>query len=513
MILRKPYAFLIKHFRKINLVLLLLTIYIFITTLTLQGYAGDYVNANTNVVESILSLLSPLYFFILILILLITLILLYLLKRKDKPIKTYSIVLIEYICVLILSIFLNNYFGDFLINGYDLATARNIRGFVLIFSIPQYFVMLLLVIRTIGLDLNSFGFKHDQDLLANEEDREEVEVDVGFDQDKFKREVRRIFRAVKYFVQEHKIHVAIVSVIVLVILSLFIYRSYSLNKIYSMRQNISSNNYTFNIQNSYITTKDYRGDVLNKGKSYVIIDLDITNELVATRDFDPEKFILYVDDDYYIPTVNYNQRFSDLGPVFEGQDLRAKETANYFLIYEIITPKDSSSFLLKYQDVTNNSRLIRVKLQIKDISQMILRDTKMSPNEMSIPVNETETIKFSISKYEIGTTFPYTYEKCLLNNCPIYGDYTEPASGRKILYMPVNPINTTTKTLLNNFVKYGKMRYVINQKTYSEALISHVTQNYKGNYLYLDVSSKIEDATSIEIVFTIRNNQYVYVVK
>ena len=55
MILRKPYAFLMKHFKKINLVLFLLTVYVFIKTLTLLGLTGDYASGNTIVVDTITS--------------------------------------------------------------------------------------------------------------------------------------------------------------------------------------------------------------------------------------------------------------------------------------------------------------------------------------------------------------------------------------------------------------------------------------------------------------------------
>lgn len=514
MILRKPYAFLMKHFRKINLVLLLLAIFIFISTLTLQGYASSYVKADTSVVDLIVSLLSPLYFFVLILILLITFILFYLLRRKDKPVKTYIFIFIEYIAMFILGIYLHGYFADFLIHGYDLAMARATQGIIRVFMIPQYVVLLLLVIRTIGIDLKSFGFKHDQEFLTNEEDREEVEVEVEFDPDKFKREVRKHFRNISYFVKEHKVQVGIVLSAVLLIISFFTYRHfYVINRVYKMRDEVSSNSYTFSVQNSYITTKDYRGDIVNKGKSYVILDLDITNEVSAVRGFDIQKFILYVDDDYYVPTVNYNQSFSDLGNVYKGVNMLPNESVNYFLIYEINTPKENSSFLLKYQDVSNKSRLLRVKLQIKDISNTVLKEVKNMPNEMSIPVNEKDTLDFSIKSFEIGFGFTYSYERCLVNDCPVYTSYTNPGAGRRILYMRVNPLSGTTQNLIHNFVKYGKMRYVINGTTYSEKLVNHINYLYKGNYLYIDVSDKILDATSIEMVFTIRNNQYVYVIK
>ena len=45
MILRKPYAFLIKHFRLIHLVLSILFLYLLFQTGNINGFFNDFVNA------------------------------------------------------------------------------------------------------------------------------------------------------------------------------------------------------------------------------------------------------------------------------------------------------------------------------------------------------------------------------------------------------------------------------------------------------------------------------------
>lgn len=514
MILRKPYAFLMKHFRKINFALFLLAVYVFSFTLKLLGYLGDYANGNTNDVDLIMAMFSSTFFLAVIFIIAITLILLFLLKRKDKPIKTYIFIFIEYVLVLILGIYLNGYFHDFFLNGYDRAMAKTIQGLASVLSYPQYPILLLLVIRFMGLDLNSFGFRQDQELLASEEDREEVEVEVGFDKDRFKRKLRMYWRNILYFLEEKKVYVLIVLSVVVVIASFFTYRYfYVTHRVYKMNQTVSSNYYQFQVHHSYITTRDYRGDELAKGKSYVIIDLDVKNTLQNTRTLDIRKFLLYVDDDYYAPTTNFNNRFEDLGPVFKNQSLEGKASDNYYLIYEIDTPKKNSEFLLRYQDVVGSPRLIRVKLQIQDISSFVLKDTKSIQEDMEVVVNKEDTKKFKITSYEIGERYPYTYEQCSINNCPIYGGYTEPKAGRSILYMRVQPYQSSTQDLLSMFIRYGTIRYTIGDSTYQEKVKSHVVKVYKGNFFYFETSSSIQDATSIEILLTIRNNQYIYKIK
>ena len=513
MILRKPYAFLMKHFKKINLVLFLLTVYIFIKTLTLLGLTRNYASGNTIVVDTITSFFNSTYFFVHILILIIGSILLYLLKRKDKPIKTYMLVLIEYFIFLILSIYLNGYFGDFYLNGYDRAFARTINGFVLIFSIPQYLILLLLFIRTIGLDLKSFGFQQDKEFLTSEEDREEVEVEVGLDSQKIKRKTKKVFREILYFVKEHKIRISLISVIIIIPICFFLYNNvYLTNRVFKIGDNVVSNYYTFKVNNSYITTKNYRGDTINKDRSYVIIDLDATNMLTSNRVLDIDRFTLLVDGISYTPTVNYNEEFEDLGNVFKKQTLKGNDTSNYFLIFEIKKPNENSNFILRYQDLVSHSKLIRIKLSIKDISGIVSKDTKKYPEEISIQVNKTKKLNYKINNYEIGTSFLYTHEVCNYNECYIKEDIANSSVGRRILYMKVSS-DDTAHTVLENFIKYGKLRYVVNGKSYEERIKTNVTKKYRGNYFYFDINDLASNASSLELVLTIRNNQYIYKLK
>lgn len=513
MILRKPYAFLMKHFKKINLVLFILTLYVFVKTLTLLGYTKEYASGNTVIVDTITSFFTGGYFFVHVLILMLGGILLYLLKRKDKPIRTYIFILVEYFIFFVLSIYLNGYFEDFYINGYDKAFARTINGLVVIFSLPQYLILLLLFIRFIGLDLKSFGFQNDKEFITSEEDREEVEVEVGLDSQVIKRKTKKVFREILYFIKEHKIRLAIISLIVLIPTGVSLYKTiYLPNRVFKMGNVVSSNYYEFKVNNTYITTRNYRGDIINKERSFVILDLDVTNLVSSTRTLDIDRFSLLVDGTPYTPTINYNEQFEDLGNTFKKQSLIGGATSNYFLIFEIKNPKKDSNFILRYQDVTSHSKLIRIKLAIKDISNFIVKDTKKIKEEQIVKINENKIKKFTISNYEIGNSFLYTYEACNYVECYIKEGYTTISLGKKVLYMRVSSSDTTHE-LLQDFIKYGKIRYIVNGKAYEEKVKSNVTKKYRGNFLYFDVDEKIGNASSIELILTVRNNQYVYIIK
>lgn len=515
MILRKPYAFLIRNFRKINFILLALSVYVFIKTTDFISLTKEYSGYGSSfILEEILSNFNVLYFSSLILILLGTIIVIYLLYRKEKPIKTYLIVLVSYLVLFIFSIISNNYFNDVLLEGFDKAMARNMNGFFFIFSLPQYIVLLLLTIRTIGLDLNSFGFRQDIELLINEEDREEVEVEVEFNKDKWIRKIKYYLRQFKYFLKQNKTYV-ILSFIIVILFSSFItyYQVYVVNKVYKEGEVLTSNYYSFQVNNTYITTRDYKGDEIKKGKSYVIIDLNVKNNLNYYRSLDIDKFMLTVNNKMYMPSVEFNKYFSDLGPVFTHQSLAGGTLANYFLIFEIDTPKEKANFKVQYQDLTAKSKLIRMKLQIKDISAFVIRNTKNIGEEQEVIVNLEEKKKIQITSFGIGKSYKYTYESCYINSCPIYEGTATAKENRDILYLKINPIDSKTKEILLFMSKYGKVKYKVNGVEYQENFTSSIKRVYKGNFILVDVDSNINLASEISLVFTIRNNQYIYKLK
>lgn len=517
MILRKPYAFLIRNFRKINVLLLIAAIYIFWQSMSLSNLTGKYMGyGDSGVLEEILGVFSSFYFYVIIFSLILTGILLFLLYRKEKPVKTYVFTFVVYVALLIFGMYANNYFSGIStgITNFDKAISRNMNGISFLLTLPQYGILLLLLIRAIGLDLKSFGFRQDKELYASEEDREEVEIEAQFNYDKWKRNFKKFFREVGYVVKQYKLYIIIACVVLLLFGGYSTYHYfYVTNRVYNMNETVSSNYYDFNIKNSYITTRDYKGDKLAQGKSFVIIDVDVTNLHQSTRNLDIDKFMLFVDDRYYTPTINYNEYFSDLGPVFKRQPLKGHEKANYFIIFEIDTPKKDSSFLLRYQDLVSKSKLLKIKLKIKDISEFVERDTKRLGEELDIKVNIQESISFKASTYELGDRYSYTYESCYVNNCPVYEGEIVAKNGRKILFIKPNILTITKRELLNFATKYGKIEYVIGGKTYQEDLRGSISREYKGNYLYFDVSERVSNADSLQLVFTIRNNRYRYILK
>ncbi len=519
MVLRKPYAFLIKNFKKINILLLALVIFIAYKDVSLYGFLRDYASTGiyNETLDSISNYINVLGYLALIFIFLISGVLAYLLKYKNKPYASYLYILISNILTFVLFIYVHNHFSLNASHGYSTELSRNMMYVTLVTVIPYAFTILLLLIRSMGLDLKKFGFSEDKEFLeTNEEDREEVEVEVAFDKDILIRQLKNKVRMLKYFFLEHKFPVIVAVVAVTLISAFSIYNYvYVYHKVYKMNQTFTSNNYKFTILNTYVTDKDYAGNVISKeGRYYLILDLNIENLKNLKRDFDITKFILYVDNHSYVPDSRFNNYFSDVGRIYDGEGIGRKKKENYILIYEIEKPTEKSNFLLTYQDlITKDAKTIRVRIQIRDLSKFVQKDNKKLEEELEIPINLEEKKKFTINEFLVTDSVKYTYEKCFVKNCPIYEGTLVKKQGRTIIRLKGDFGEDSMEQFIKFMKKYGKIKYTINGTTKEEQAKFMIEKNYRGKMLYLSVPEEIKQATTIDLLFTVRTYQYTYRVK
>lgn len=518
MILRKPYAFLLKHFRLINAILLAFVVFVYSRSMSLYSFSKDYVSYGlySKSLDPIQNYISGFYLFSLIFILILSITLLALLRFKSKPIKTYVYLFIVYAVMLGINLYALSFFNHLAIDPtFQIAESRVVRDLLFIITIPEYPALVLLVVRAIGLDLKSFGFQEDKDFVATEDDREEFEIDASFDPEKAKREFRKRFRYLMYYVKEHKLPIISLTVVLFVFFSFNAYRYiFVSNKIYSQNEYFSSNAYRIAVNNTYLTDKDYTGKVISKeGKYFVVIDTTIVNMLNMEREFDLEQFLLFVGSKFYVPTVRFNSYFTDLGKLYESSYIGRNKAVSYNLIFEIDKPKDDDNFYLAYQNLSNNVKPIRLRIKVVDISEFKKKDEKKLMEDITIPLNEENKKVFSINSYEFLDRSSYVYEACYSNKCLMEEGVIRASSGKKILFMKLSLENDTIKDFRRFVTSYGKIRYKIGTQTFEEDAVNLVSRNYRGNFLYLSVNDKIVGASEIEMIFTVRSYQYYYKLK
>ena len=517
MVLRKPYAFIIKHFKKINMILLALVVFILYRTTKLHQFTNNYVNtgiynSDLNNINRYVDLPVILAF---LAVIFISGFLVYLLKRKDKPIISYILILLVNIFVLIFFIVNLNYFTYKAREGFVLITAKLISDISLITVIPYYFLLFILIIRSMGIDLKNFGFQEDKEFLEiNESDREEVEVELSFDKHKWIRRAKYYFRNIKYFVLEHKYQLLLVFAIVALLGVKRFYTYYFVeNRVYKMNQVVSSNYYGIKVKNTYLTDKGYTGQVVaNDGEYFVLAEVEIHNQQGYDRNFDIEKMLLYIDHDYYVPTTKYNDYFKDMGNLYEKVAIKGNETLTYLLIYKVPKPDEKANFILKYQDLlSKDGKLIQIKIKLVDISEFKTKGEEKFPNEFTIPLNLDESVTFSIDDYDITDEIDYTYKICYANgSCPIISESYEAKDNEILLFMKFSCDNLTKTKFLNFLSSYARIKYKVKGEE-KIAKIKHVTKDaYKGDYVYLILPAEAENTDELSLIFTIRSYQYIY---
>lgn len=515
MILRKPYAFLIKHFRLINLALFILVAFSLTNLLKLYSFIKDYIATGIyNItLTPISNYINGFIYLLLVVTVVLSIILFYLLKRKDKPFITYIYVILLMIANIVLFIFTNGYFSE--VTEFNRQMTLLYKDFTLIVSIFYYPVLLILAVRFMGVDLKNFGFYEDKQFIeASDEDREEVEVEVAFDRDRYIRNLKNKIRYTKYFILEHKLVLICITVGILVF---GVYNFYNYlyveNRIYKQNEKFVSNYYEIRVNNTYLTDKDFAGNVIStKNRYFIVLDVDVRNT-AAKRVLDAENFMIYADDKYYVPTVRYNKSFADMGVLF-SKDLSFpyNEVKNVLFVYEIDKPRENTNFLLKYQDLVSKSKkTIRIKLKIRNISSFKEKGNASLTNELKVPLNLEKGYTFSFSNYEITDQKAYTYESCHGYNCPIYEGTLSTDNNKKLLFLKLDT-DTDTNSFLSFLKKYGRVRYTINGEIKEEKINYKITK-YRGSYVYLEVSNEISNASSIELVFIVRTYQYNYKIK
>ena len=281
-----------------------------------------------------------------------------------------------------------------------------------------------------------------------------------------------------------------------------------------MNQTIVSNNYGLKVKNVYLTDKDYHGNIItNDDKYFILVDLQVQNKLRRDRLFDIEKMLLFINDKYYVPTTRYNNYFKDMGNLYNGKELKSKDTTSYLLIYDVPKPDSKANFVLKYQDI-GDTKLVQIKIKVVDISELREKGSATYPEMFTVPINENDNMTFKISEYTITDTVSYTYQSCGPDgSCPVYETtYTAP-SGRKVLHLKFKLKDKESDEFLSFVNSYGKIKYVVDGVEKTISTNNAIIKKYRGNHVYLNVPSEIENASKIDLVFTIRSYQHTYHLK
>lgn len=522
MILRKPYAFLIKHFQKINLILLLLACYILYKNLNFYNMVTDYIATTYyNPLLMPMSDYTSFLFYIAIFgIIFISGVLIYLLYYKKKPVLMYWLVILEYILVFAGFLFAASYFNGLGFSLMDLQRSLLIRDILLIVSVPQYVILLLLLIRTLGLDLKKFGFREDEEYMdIAEEDREEFEVELGLDIHDTKRFLRQKLRFFSYFVKEHKFPL---SIAISVLLIFGLYQGYQTifvnNRIYHQGEKFRANSYEMVLNHVYFTGKDYAGEAINsEDRKYIILDLSITNVVGQDIAFNTDKMVIAANHRYYTPIRTHDQYFKDLGDGYQLETLKPGVENHYLFIYEILPSDLGSNYTLYYQETIsdNELKLRRIDFDLTDLNSTENTTEKHLGEEMTVTSLNTTYSPFTIQSVETNDTFTYYYTSCYVWNCRVQQGTLQASSfsGNRTL-LKLNYSGTDTALTFSNFLsKQAKFVYEKDGVMTKSNLTVPLSRQWQGKIAYFLIPKEALESNTWIIEFTARNQKYQYYIK
>lgn len=531
MILRKPYAFLIKHFKLMHVILSVCMFYLIYSTSSMIGFINEYIDKTISVVgQDIVSSLFNIGIFLLpILIVIFAAILLFVLTLKSKPRLFYILIIIVYIATLVMFIYANIVFNQMEETIVDMRTVKMLRDLLLYTIVAQTFFSIFSAVRGVGFDIKKFNFNNDlQELEISAEDNEEFEVAIDFDLNDKKRKIKKYIRHSKYWVKEHKLIVG--STLSVVIFGFTIYGIvlYTIvNKTYRPGYKVTANGFTMSVSNSYIVNTDAKGNNITGNKAYLIV----VDALVKCNDNKPKSLTvgtleLDIAGEKYYHTDKYDYQLTELGIVYNGQEVANSDT-RYLFVFEIPEAAVTSKMKFGIRDV-NREKTTYTRLNSKKLlGDKTIKEYKLGDKiDFSDSTLGKTTLK--INSYEIKNKFDLRYTYCSpRKRCISSVEYLTPnlfnSNYNKALLkinadfkLDENINSVDVKDIYGLFKTFARIEYEIDGevKTQNVYLGQVKSQRIKQeNTYYIEVFQEIKIAEKITIVFTVRNIEYKYRLK
>lgn len=528
MVLRKPLAFLIRHFKLIHFLLVLVSIYSIYKTSAVLVFFNEYISSNTSLAGTTLAsnLITPMMYLDVFVMMIGTAIILTILKLKDKPIKFYIFNI--FVCVAVLGIFLYDYtvLEKIEMGLVDIQVLELARDLLVISIILQNMSLIWLGIRAVGFDIKSFNFNENLDELEiTEKDSEEFEIDLEVDKHLYTRYYRKFKRFTKYMLKENKL---LISLFILIVIGLSLYIVYLNTGVYEevlkTNQAFQTNEFYLNIESSYYIEGDHRGTAITEDTGFVVLRLKAKNKSSLLKSLNIGRFALIVNNQLYYHTADYKEKMTDLGFTYASEEL-GSNFSTYLFVFEIPKNLKDNSMVLKYADT--NDKEILIDVTPLDLTKERQKDSKNYQTDLSFKDSPLKNSIFRIDEYAVNDRFKITYNYCYEeNNCYESYEYVNPTTSgnyAKTLLKLVGTItideNITIEpiTTVYKFMRYfATIRYTVNGMEYTAStdfkrILPLKTEN-KNEY-YIEVPADLKRADSIEIDFNIRNYLYTYKVK
>lgn len=522
MVFKRPYAFLIKHFKIIHLIFLSAILFITYGFSRIVNNFSSYVKYN-NISNNTLSFTLLFMLILTIVVILFSILMWRLMSQKNKPYRYYLFAAIYFFIILIASIHALN-----VLNGLDEISltqkaSRAYRDIYEILFIPNFYFIIISLIRGIGFDIKRFNFGKDlNELEISSADSEEVEFVLGNDAYKFKRKFRRSIRELKYYFLENKLFILIIigSLLAIALLVLFINYTF-FRKVYKVGNKMKTDDFTYILNNAYISSYDYSGKIIKNDKNYLVLDFSVkSNGLPAV--IKPENFYIKLNNNILTYKTTLSNSFSDLGISYDNSKI-GNEYQSYLFIFEYDSNYKGSHFNLsvldkiKYNSKEDDYIFKRYSIKAKKLDK--LHNTQKGELNKIFYLDNAlyGNTNITIKKIEIKPVFEYQYKICdKINECYLSSGIELPSNSIKNNVLSIEyelniddkyKISDSIKNSYSFFDKFLKVEYVSNNKIYKESIATHKNDLIDGR-VFADIPKQISTSDSVDLTVSTRTNNY-----
>jgi len=521
MILKKPYALFIKIFKPIHIFMASLIIYLIYKTNNILSFFNNYIYSNENVVGQTIkqNLVSSMLYIIPIILIVFSLIFLGIMFNKKKPFTFYIVNIFAFLVIIIINLYISNFLGMMEKTILSIKIVKLNHDLILINMIVEIIAFIFLIIRGLGINFKKFNFNSDiTKLNISDSDNEEFELNVNVDLDEAKRRRRKKIRYFKYAYKENKflINLVVISILCIAIMltTFFILNSKKTNVegvVYNM------NKFNFKINKTILLNEDFIGNKITDNH-LIVVDVDLNSNLKSVSLF-LKDFSLNIGEVTFKTETKFSDKMLDLGTVY-NETILEQEFKKYLFVFEVPQKYIESDMFFEYNNEGNKTE---VKLNPQNLVNNKVVNTKKIQEQ--IDFNETiGEITFKINSFDIKDKFLIKYNYCISkNDCIPSKEYIKPSINENfdkyVLNLNVEYSNNSkldVNSFYKFFSKFGTIEYKINDNWYSqsskfEQLKSNKVSN--KNNVYIGINSNIVNATSIKLVFNIRNSKYEYILK
>ena len=502
---------------------------------TVLNFFNTYVKNGyqTTVVTDLENIYAPTSLLLLaFLILLLDIALLVLMIHKKKPYRLYLFLAIYYILIFIGLFYTRNVLFSFRESLLAATAARSLRDIIVILYLPQFVFIIFILLRAVGFDLKKFNFASDlRQMDYSSQDAEEFELNFNFEGYKAEQKSRRFLREMRYYIKENKFVVISIFLVLVIIIGRYIFSNVHNNydRSYGMNREFIYEKLNIKFEDAIITNLDYNGNII-KDKYYLVIRANIQNKTGTTIQIDYNNFKLDLGSKVINPSLGIGNNFIDFAPSIVQTNIAPNADFSFSIAYELAKSdiKKVKKITIHngtvYDNGTHIDRHIFINLKYKTIDSVSIVGNYHLGDSIIFKDTFLENTSINIKSYSVNKKYLYKYKECVSSdNCNSYDDMLtispNGANDNRVLLVLESDYSQELSTpyarsftSLNSFVNnFCKIQYRVNEKIYSD-ISTNVTPSNANDFIAFEVPQQIEYADLIQIVITIRNKTYMYVI-